>query len=204
MRRHDPATGTLVWETVLRGVTDVAWADALTVSGDTVVAAGPSEPEGYGTSAFACTVVGSGDLVPCAPSIDAFVSQMIALTDGDLVLVGADDKGGFVRRMDLAGAIAWERPVTEEFGVSGVSGGPDGTIALAGHVGEFEPGSATVRILDGAGATAWTLTIDPQGDEETTGAAAVAHGPGFLVVTGSADRPGAVTSPWVRRIGPAT
>lgn len=204
VRRHDPATGALVWETVLRGVTDVAWADALTVSGDTVVAAGPSDPEGYGTSAFACAVVGSGYLVPCAPTIDAFVSRMIALTDGDLVLVGADDEGGFVRRMDLVGAIAWEIPSNEQFGVTGVAGGPDGTIALAGNVGEFETVSAAVRILDGDGATSWTLTIDPQGDEELVSAAAVVHGPGFLVVTGSADRFGAVTTPWVRRIGPAT
>ncbi len=65
LRRHDPATGDLLWERVLDDGDAVAYPLELAIVGSTVVATGRADLESFEGSAFVCADAGSGALMPC-------------------------------------------------------------------------------------------------------------------------------------------
>jgi hypothetical protein len=203
LRRHDPATGEVVWERILADDGILGPVYTLALTGTTLVGAGLTGDTFDAGFAFGCAEAVDGASVPCVPDVYTYVTDLAATPDGGIIMTGGLDDREFVRRVSLEGTVAWELPITSDIGaIASVAVGPEGTIVLAGHLGNLEPRSISVRALDGDGTTAWFLEIAPQGEETSVQASAVAFGPGFLVVTGMAAGPGADETTWVRRIGP--
>ena len=203
LRRHDPATGEIVWERVLTGVTDVGRAISITVAGDTVVAAGQVSADFPNDgSAFACASAATGALVPCLPGRFTTIAWLVALPSGDVVFATSDEEHEFLRSTSLTGEVRWDLALTADMPViRDIAVGPDATIALAGYRGGPDASRAALRLLDSDGALAWDLEVPPTDGVTQAAAGAVAFGPGFLVMAGQ-EGPGFASTAWISRIGP--
>ncbi len=206
LHRHDPATGEIVWETVLDGNTAIAQAVAITLSEDTLIAAGEVTAEFPGDGyTFACADAATGTPETCLPG--EYTRPTIMLEprpSGDIVVATAANlnDAGLMRRVSRDGEIRWTFTNTPESGTIGdLAIGPDQRITVVGQVGEFMAGRGSLRVFTDAGEVVWSIEFPPQGDALHAVAAAVAFGPGFLVVAGADfTNDGQIT--WLRRIGP--
>lgn len=204
LHRRDPATGEVLWETVLDGNTPITLASTIALVGSTLVAAGnviaDSPNDGH---AFACVEAATGAPVPCLVGEEVMdYTWLEAARSGDLVVaMKDDDEQAQIRRMSLEGAVRWT--ITDPPGpgtIGDLALGPDQWIATATRLGDPFTGRASLRMSTDAGAPAWNVEF-PAEHGDRTNAAAVAFGPGFLVIAGSEPTLDGVTT-WIRKIGP--
>ncbi|MBK9755780.1 MAG: PQQ-like beta-propeller repeat protein [Nannocystis sp.] len=190
LHRHDPATGEIVWETVLDGNTPIAQAVAITLSEGTLVAAGEVTAQFPGDGyAFACADAATGTPETCLPGKYTRPTTMLeTMPSGDIVVAtdASVNEAGLMRRLSREGEILWTFTNMAESGaIDDLAIGPDQRIAVVGQVGEFMAGRGSLRLFTDAGEVAWSLEFPPKGDAQYAAAAAVAFGPGFLVVAGA-------------------
>lgn len=190
VRRHDLATGDVVWETRTAQDEFVSPGD-LTVIGDHIVAVGRwSGDGGFDFQSMLAVLDTSGALLSLDVDDPAARTWfgVTALGGGELVISGqgSGDPGFLLRRLDADQAEVWTVVVDGAPAGTGryIATGPDAQIAAVG--GDLE--GSTVRLYDGTGALQWTSTfpIENIGQGNATGSAVgAAFGPDFLAVGGT-------------------
>ena len=205
LHRRDPATGEVLWETVLAGDTPITLASTIAVVGSTLVAAGNVTADRPGDGhAFACVEAATGAPVPCLAGEEVKDYTWLAATpSGDLVVAMQDhDEQAQIRRLSLEGVVRWTITDPPAPGTVGdVVVGPDEWIATAARLGDPFTGRGSLRMYTDAGEPAWSVDFPPEHDGDHTVATAVAFGPGFLVIAGSEPTNDGVIT-WIRKLGP--
>ncbi|HEY0133869.1 MAG TPA: hypothetical protein VGB85_07310 [Nannocystis sp.] len=186
VRRHDRATGAVVWTTESPKGIDV-FAHRMAVTGPRVVVVGAVwSPEGDPTLPLVSSFDESGALqaFELGDAEELTWEGVAATPNGDLALVGhASDI--VVARVGADLSPQWAL-ADEQGSAWTISSGAQGELAIVGA----NASGSFVRRLDAAGATVWTNFYGPVGAPS-----AVEFGPGFLVAIGNEE--GGI---WVRRI----
>ncbi|MBK7827086.1 hypothetical protein [Nannocystis sp.] len=208
VERRDPATGAIVWQTLVGDGSGALLLTDTTVTRDSVITVGhllAQKSEQSGAVRFSVDAA-TGAPGPVVRDRDEYWHSIGALPSGDLVLVGYAAAGPFVRRLGVDGETRWtyffDFTGTSADGPGDLAIGPDGSVVVLTE-GDLEDGAseAGVRSFSSDGQLDWS-TVFPSSDADGQALTiAAAFGPGFLAVVGDDVTPaGSVT--WVRKLGP--
>lgn len=188
VRRHDPATGAVVWET--RTPADIsAIAEDLAVAGDRVIAVGRTfDPEDDPNEPMLVVFDTAGALLSIELD-DTIVrpwASVAAMDDGGMVIAGSSVGDDFILRR--LGPDRLEQWTHAPAGTSGsrpqrVAVGPGERIAVVGFDAP-DNFASVVRLHDGTGAIRWTSTFASPLDSEKDLAVAAAFGLDHIIVAG--------------------
>ncbi|MBZ5713452.1 hypothetical protein [Nannocystis pusilla] len=216
VRRLDPATGSVLWNTHHGDA--LIFATDLAVSGSTIVAVGGiHQDEDEPTHPLVVVLDEQGEVVSSAADaqVDGIWLSVAAIGGAsDLLLAGLDASidingyGAVLRRVRADGTQVWsfiDEETTEQF--LDVAVGPDEAIVVigTGRVPDSPVIYSYARRLTGQGASVWSSHFLNSAEATQEQGFAAAFGPGFIVALGlwnegPIDDDGGNWASWVRRL----